>query len=360
MNKSQYKILAVSTPVGAIGTGLGGGVELTLLNLVKEMTRRGHNVDIVAPEGSVVNPFSIKQIPGMLQIPAQNQKRTDPIFIPCDSVLANMWDYAYKVQLDYDIIINFAYDWLPLYLTPFFKRPIAHLISMSSLNNAMDDMIEKIVNQYPTTIAVHGQTQASTFSFSEKLKCLKNGMDLSIYQFCDSPKKQIGWMGRIAPEKGLEDAIIASVKSGIPLKIFGLLQDKLYWQQIYEKYNYDSIEYKGFLSTVDLQKEVGQCLAILITPKWIEAYGNVAIEALACGVPVIAYSRGGLTEIVQHGTTGWLVEPDNIDGLIHAISCVDQINRLTCRQQAESEYSLQAFGDRVENWLTNIVKSKFF
>lgn len=360
MNKSQYKILAVSTPIGAIGTGLGGGVELTLLNLVKEITRRGHCVDIVAPEGSVMNTFSIKEITGTLQVPAQNQKRTEPISIPCDSVLANMWDYAYQVQLNYDIIINFAYDWLPLYLTPFFKLPIAHLISMSSLSDAMDDMIEKIVNRYPTTIAVHGQTQASTFSFSEKLKCLKNGMDLSVYQFCDAPKTQLAWVGRIAPEKGLEDAIIASVKSGISLKIFGLIQDTLYWQQICEKYNYDSIEYKGFLSTINLQKEVGQCLAILITPKWIEAYPNVAIEALACGVPLIAYRRGGLTEIVQHGTTGWLVEPDNIDGLVNAISSVDQINRLACRQQAELEYSLQAFGDRVENWLTNIVKLNSF
>jgi len=49
-----------------------------------------------------------------------------------------------------------------------------------------------------------------------------------------------------------------------------------------------------------------------MTPRWMEAFGNVAIEALACGVPVIAYRRGGPAEIVQDGQTGFLVEPDSV------------------------------------------------
>jgi UDP-glucose:tetrahydrobiopterin glucosyltransferase len=42
----------------------------------------------------------------------------------------------------------------------------------------------------------------------------------------------------------------------------------------------------------------------LITPRWVEAFGNGAIEALACGVPVVAYRRGGPVEIIEDGKTG--------------------------------------------------------
>ena len=352
-----HKLLFMSTPIGSLGSGLGGGVELTLYNLATEMLRRGHQLEIVAPQGSISSSLPIKQIPGELQIPAQNQTRTEPILIPKNSVLANMWDYARQVQADYDVIVNFAYDWLPLYLTPFFNTPIAHFISMGSLIDAIDEIIENVAIEFPNTIGVYTQSQAATFSCAEQCYCLLNGLDLSIYQFCPKPTQSLAWVGRIAPEKGLEDAVAAAEIIGITLKIFGLKQDVSYWEKICQEYPNAPIEYVGFLPTVELQKELGQCRAVLVTPRWIEAFGNVAIEALACGVPLIAYRRGGLTEIVQEGKTGFLVEPDSVQGLVEAIKHLDEIDRQACRQQAETLYSLEAMGDRTEEWFQKILKN---
>ena len=59
-----------------------------------------------------------------------------------------------------------------------------------------------------------------------------------------------------------------------------------------------------------------------MTPRWVEAFGNVAIESFACGVPVIAYRRGGPAEIITDGKTGFLVAPDSVDGLVRAIATV--------------------------------------
>ena len=81
----------------------------------------------------------------------------------------------------------------------------------------------------------------------------------------------------------------------------------------------------------------------------------MAIEALACGVPVISYRRGGPAEIIQDGKTGFLVEPDSVNGLVDAIARLDEIDRYTCRQQAETEYSLRALGDRFEKWFWDIL-----
>lgn len=355
---NSLKLLLVSNPIGPLGSGLGGGVELTLRNIATEMMRRGHTITVVATEESTAWGMPLVEIAGEAQISAQTQGRNASIIIPPSSVLANMWDYARQVQADYDLILNFAYDWLPLYLTPFFNCPVAHLVSMGSLTEAMDEIIERVAIRFPGTVGVHSQAQAATFAFADRLRCLGNGIDLSLYEFRADPAPYMGWVGRISREKGLEDAVAASELTGIPLKILGFLQDKAYWQQIILNYPDAPIEYEGFLETDELQQRLGQFRALLVTPRWVEAFGNVAIEGLACGVPVIAYRRGGLAEIVEDGKTGFLVEPDSVKGLIEAIEKLDKIDRHACRQRAEAEYSTTAMGDRMEQWFLDILSAR--
>ncbi|MFQ4142166.1 glycosyltransferase family 4 protein [Chlorogloeopsis sp. ULAP02] len=352
----SLKLLFVSTSVGPLGTGLGGGVELSVYNIAQEMIRRGHQLQIVAPNGSTWNSLPLKQIPGNLQIIAQSLKRTDPITMPENSVLANMWDYARQVQDNYDLIVNFAYDWLPFYLTPFFRCPIAHFVSMGSLSDALDQIIIQISKQFPGTLGFYTPSQAATFpEITPPIYYLSSGIDLSLYQFCTEPKQQLAWLGRISPEKALEDAVAVAETTKIPLKIMGKIQDESYWQQIRRDFPNAPFEYLGFLPTEQLQQIVRECQALLMTPRWVEAFGNVAIEALACGVPVISYSRGGPAEIVQDGKTGFLVEPDSVAGLVNATQRIHEINRHTCRQQAEEEFSLKALGDRFEKWFKEII-----
>ena len=355
---NSLKLLLVSNPIGPLGSGLGGGVELTLRNIGTELMQRGHTLKIVATEESTAWGMPLVEIPGLPQISAQTQGRDAPIIIPPSSVLANFWDYARQVQTDYDLMINFAYDWLPFYLTPFFSCPIAHLVSMGSLTQAMDQIIERVATEFPGTIGVHSLAQAETFTFANRCCCLGNGIDLSLYDFCAEPAPWVGWVGRIAPEKGLEDAVAASQLTGIPLKIMGFIENEGYWQQIVRDYPDAPVEYEGFLSTDELQKRLRQCRALLMTPRWVEAFGNVAIEALACGVPAIAYRRGGPAEIIEHGKTGFLVEPDSVEGLVEAMGQLDKIDRYACRQRVEAEYSNQAMGDRIEQWLLDIVSKR--
>ena len=355
---SPLKLLFLSTSVGPLGSGMGGGVELTLKNIAQALRDRNHTIEIVAPAGSILRGFPVIEIPGRLQSTAQSEGRDAWVAMPPESVLANMWSYARQVQANYDLILNFAYDWLPFYLTPFFQTPIAHLVSMGSLTDATDQIIGQIATDFPGTIAVHSRAQAATFEFGDRCRVVGNGFDLAQYQFCAQPENALAWVGRLAPEKGLEDAVIAAQATGIPLKIWGLLQDVAYWHDICDQYPDAPVTYEGFLSTTELQQELGNCRALLMTPRWVEAFGNVSIEALACGVPVIAYDRGGPAEIVQHGKTGWLVPPDRVKGLVDAIAKIDQIDRRTCRESAEQDYSLEAMGDRVEQWFAAILPRK--
>ena len=87
------------------------------------------------------------------------------------------------------------------------------------------------------------------------------------------------------------------------------------------------------------------------TPKWNEAYGNVIVEAMACGVPVIAYDLGGPGELIEDGFNGFLVRPNDIEGLKKATKSISEIKRKNCRDWFEKKATNKVFAKRVENWL---------
>lgn len=352
-----YRLLIISTAVGPLGSGLGGGVELMLKNVTQGLRQRGHRITVLAPESSVLETCDrLIPIPGRCQPTAHTSHRQDVIVMPEPSVLSTMWDYARQVQHEYDVILHACYDWLPFYLTPFFTTPIAHFVSMGSLTDAMDQSIEAVAQHYPGTVGVFTRTQAETFSHPSHYRLLGSALDIGLYTYCETPTSALAWMGRISPEKGLEDAIAVAQATQIPLKILGKLENQDYWQQLMATYPQAPVEYLGFLPTHALQAAIRHCRALLMTPKWVEAFGLVAIEALACGVPVVAYRRGGPTEIVRHGQTGWLVEPDSVEGLIQAVHRLDELDRRACRRQAEQDFSLEAMAIRYEQWFSDLLQ----
>lgn len=351
------KLLFVSTPVGPLGSGLGGGVELTVVNLATALTQQGHQVAIAAPENSQIENAQLIQVPGALQPTAHTQGRNTPAIMVENAVLSNQWAYARQMQHSYDLIINFAYDWLPFYLTPFFDTPIAHFVSMGSLSRVMDRAVAQVNKAFPGTLGAYTQTQVDTFPPGLTWQLLSSAIDLTQYAYCATPEPALAWLGRISPEKGLEDAVAAAQQTQTPLKILGKLENQDYWDTIQRTYPNAPIDYLGFVSTQELQTIVRRCRGLLMTPRWVEAFGNVAIEALACGVPVVAYRRGGPAEIINHGQTGWLVEPDDVAGLVDGIQRLDCIDRYYCRQEAERHYSLPSLGKRFEQWFRTIITS---
>ena len=335
-------------------------MEATVTNLARVLGQRGHVVVIAAPEGSVVpEGLAVIQIPGVLQPTAQTQDRSD--LGVTESALANLWRYAHEVQSQYDLLVNFAYDWLPFYLTPFFSVPVAHFVSMGALSDRINEAITQLSIQFPGRLGAYSQSQADTFKTVDAgaWEILGFGLDVGAYEYCDRPKDYLAWVGRISPEKGLEDAISAALLAKKPLRIFGKLEDEAYWHRLQPLIDRArqtvSVEYRGFLQTDELQRSLGHARALLVTPKWTEAFGIGVVEALACGVPAIAYKRGGPAEIITAGKTGWLVEPDDVAALAEAAGRIEQIDRRECRRWAIANYSLSAWRDRFEQWFGNIV-----
>jgi len=351
------KLLVVSTPLGPLGSGCGGGVEVTLAGLVSGLLARGHALTVLAAHDSTLPPScaaaALWTCGGTPQPSAQHQQRQAPITMPADGLLGHLWR---RVLLDgpaagFDAVLNLAYDWLPFWLTPTAPLPIFHLVSMGSVSEAMDQVIASLALWDQRRLAFHTATQAADFALPEPPLLVGNGFDLGSYQLCAEPDPLLGWAGRIAPEKGLEDAAAAAAQLGLPLAVWGRQEDPAYAAAVEASVPAGTLQWRGFLPTAQLQAELGRCRALLNTPKWNEAYGNVLVEAMACGVPVVAYRRGGPGELVQSGVNGVLVEPDDIAALVAAVPAAANLDRRACRQWAEEHASLEALAARIEAWI---------
>lgn len=353
-------LVLVSTPIGCLGSGRGGGVELTLSSLVRGLLNRGHRLTLVAPEGSTPpvasSQLRLETVAGIDQPSWQHADREAAMTIPDQGVLPRLWERALALGCQADAVINFGYDWLPIWLTPRVPEKLFHLVSMGSVADVIDRQIADLARWDQQRLAFHTQAQASDFQLQAPPCLVGNGFDLSAYSFQPSGDGPLGWAGRVAPEKGLEDAAAVAAALGEPLWVWGVKEDLAYAQQVEASVPPGTLQWRGFLPTDALQAELGQCRALLNTPKWNEAYGNVVVEALACGVPVVAYARGGPAELVQHGVTGFLVEPDDVDALKGATLRVAGLQRDACRRWVETHASQEVFAERVEAWLQRGLK----
>ena len=355
MINNKLKLILVSTPIGYLGSGRGGGVELTIISLIKGLILLGHKITLVAPKGSKV-PFKsdnleIRLIDGIDQPSWQHQKETDPVLIPSNSVLPKLWDAVLELENEYDAVINFSYDWLPLWLTKTKGIKIFHLISMGAESIVMNEIISQISQLFPFQLAFHTKRQSRDYSLNSDPIIVGNGFDKDNYFFNDNVNGPLGWAGRIAPEKGLEDAVKIASDLGEKLLVWGIIEDKEYASEIENTFRKGIINWKGFLPTTKFQEQLGDCRAFINTPKWNEAYGNVIVEALACGVPVVAYDLGGPGELIEDGFNGFLVQPNDLEGMKKAIKLVSKIKRRNCRDWFEKNASNRVFAERVENWI---------
>ena len=66
------------------------------------------------------------------------------MIIPADGVLPKLMEKALELGESADAILNFSYDWLPLWLTPKVNVDLFHLISMGAVSKVMKDLIEDL------------------------------------------------------------------------------------------------------------------------------------------------------------------------------------------------------------------------
>ena len=102
---------------------------------------------------------------------------------------------------------------------------------------------------------------------------------------------------------------------------------------------FPGIDYVGEISDGDKQAFLGGAMALLFPIDWPEPFGLVQIEAMACGTPVIAWRRGSVPEVVDHGVTGAIVE--TVEEAVAAVETVRSLDRKAVRERFESRFSVE-------------------
>ena len=118
----------------------------------------------------------------------------------------------------------------------------------------------------------------------------------------------------LVPYKRVDLAIEACRKLGVPLKVAGVGTEGA---RLREKAAGGDVEFLGWQSDESLRELYQNCEAFLFPAN--EDFGMTAVEAMACGKPVIAYKKGGALETVQEGVTGVFFEAQTVSSLADAI-----------------------------------------
>jgi len=147
-------------------------------------------------------------------------------------------------------------------------------------------------------------------------------------------------LGRIAPEKGVDQAIRIAIRCGIPLKIAAKIDraDRDYYDEVIRPLmDHPLVEYIGEIGDHEKSDFLSGAIGLLVPLDWPEPFGLVMIEAMACGTPVIAYNRGSVPEIIDHGLTGFIVDDET--SAAAAVALLANLHRGAIRRQFETRFT---------------------
>ena len=247
---------------------------------------------------------------------------------------------AFEHAKEFDLIHS-HYDFMALTYTRLAATPVLTTIHGISSPNIMP-VYHKYREGYYVSISDSDRQPGLDY-----LGTVYNGIDLSLYPFQEHSGGELVFLGRIHPDKGVHLAIEVARAAGLSLRIAGIIQDKIYFQEKVEPHlDGRSIRYVGPLDVAGKNELFSHAVALLHLNTIPERFGLVLTEANAAGVPVIAMDLGSCREIVEDGRTGFLV--NDIDQAVRAVDRIGEIDRTACRERVRQYFSVRTMVEAYE------------
>ena len=174
--------------------------------------------------------------------------------------------------------------------------------------------------------------------------------------------RKLAWFGRIIPDKGTLDAVRAANILGMPIEIAGPAPEPGYLQRVltelHSSSSHSSSRYLGHLRPAELGDFLHGCAVALVTPAWDEPFGLTTIEAMANGVPVAAFGRGAIPELLSP-ETGRIAVKNTPAALAIAIEQCLKLDSGDCRSHVRRNFSLQSMCENYLDLYQSIIGSGF-
>ena len=166
----------------------------------------------------------------------------------------------------------------------------------------------------------------------------------------------------MAPEKGIVEAIEIATATERPLRIAAKIgptgPERAYYEEVFRpalEAAGSSVEFLGELEQAERDVLFAESYASLMPGSWPEPFGLVAIEALACGTPVIARRVGALPEIIRDGVDGFF--GDDVEQLAFHVARVEPLDRAAIRESVIERFSAARMTDGYEAIYREMLRS---
>jgi len=322
------RIAQVASLTESVPPRLYGGSERIVSYLTEELVRLGHDVTLFASGDSVTAAELAPCVRVALRL---NRAVRDPIpyFM---LMMGRVAERASEFE-----IIHFHIDQFQM---PLF-RPMASR-TVTTLHGRQDSSdLKALYAGFPEMPLVSiSNAQRAPIPHANIVATVYHGLPLKLLRPTYHPRGgYLAFLGRISPEKGIEQAIAIARAFGMPLKIAAKVDkvDEAYFRgMVAPLLDEPDVEFVGEIDERAKSEFLGEAQALLFPIDWPEPFGLVMIEAMACGTPVLAFRNGSVPEIIDD-VTGRIVS--SIDEAMLALPEVIALDRRTVRRRFEERFS---------------------
>lgn len=306
-----------------------GPWEYVVSNLTEELVKRGLDVTLFATGDSITSA----KLVSVAHKGYEEDKSIIPKVYECLHI-----SEVFERANEFDLIHN-HFDFLPLCFSKMTETPI-----LTTIHGFSSPGILPVYKKYNKNVYYVAISEADKNPELDYIATIYHGIRVEDFKFYPQHGDYLLFFGRIHNDKGTFEAIQIAKKVGMKLIIAGIIQDKNYFETLCAPHiDGEKIIYIGSVGPDKKSEVLGNAYALIHHINFDEPFGLSVIEAMACGTPVIAISRGSMAELIKDGKTGFLVK--ETEEFIRRIEDVKHIDRRDCRKWVEERFTLERMVD---------------